>query len=173
MHIRSASADDFEAVARLTNHYIVHTPIHFGSEPVTGDALRAAWESGQGRYPFLVAVGAAGAPGERPWLMGYAKAGRWRERAAYDRTAEVGIYVDPTVHGRGTGRALYAALIEACAAAGFHTLVGGIVLPNAASVALHASAGFERVGVFREVGFKLGAWRDVAWYQKMLAGPTA
>lgn len=160
--VRGVRAADFDAIAALTSHFILHTPIHFGTTPDEPAALRAAWEAQGGRYPYLVAE-VAGV------FAGFAKAGRWRDRAAYDRTAEVGIYVVPAMHGRGVGTRLYEALVEACRAAGFHTLVGGVVVPNDASERLHARAGFVRVGVFREVGFKMGAWRDVAWYQRMLA----
>jgi L-amino acid N-acyltransferase YncA len=75
--------------------------------------------------------------------------------------------------GRGLGRALYGALLDACARAGFHSAVADITLPNDASIALHERCGFEPVGVFRAAGFKLGRWHDVAWYQKRLADAPA
>ncbi|MDX2115236.1 MAG: GNAT family N-acetyltransferase [Planctomycetota bacterium] len=159
--VRAAVAEDFGSIAALTTHFILHTPIHFGTTPDTADALREAWEKSRDRYPFLVAeVG-----GE---FAGFAKAGRWRDRAAYDRTAEAGIYVRPEMHGRGVGKRLYAGLLGDCRGRGFHTVVGGVTMPNEASVRLHEGAGFRLVGVFREVGHKMGAWRDVAWYQVML-----
>lgn len=161
MRVRDVQAGDFPAIADVTNHYIARTPIHFGLEPVTAGDLRAIWES-HPRHPYIV-LDAADAG-----LVAYAKAGVWRERAAYNNTAEVGIYVHHDHHGRGHGRRLYRELIERCRGAGFHTLVGGITLPNAASVALHARLGFTHVGTFREVGRKFEAWHDVAFYQLMM-----
>jgi phosphinothricin acetyltransferase len=70
------------------------------------------------------------------------------------------------------GRTLYAALLDRLRAQGFHTALAGITEPNAASVALHRSLGFERVGVYREVGYKAGAWRDVSWWQLALGAAT-
>lgn len=160
--IRPVTPDDFRWIATLTNHYITTTAIHFGLTSVTDAELQAAWEKGRDRFPFLIAFC------DGLGLVGYAKAGTWRERAAYDNTAEVGIYVDPGWHGKGIGRALYTALINDCRARGFHTLVGGLTLPNPASQRLHESVGFTHVGNFREAGRKFDAWHDVAFYQLML-----
>ena len=112
------------------------------------------------------------------WLVheagGYAYATRHRERAAYRFTVETSVYVAEAAQGRGVGRALYDALLEEVARRGFRVALAGITLPNPASVALHESLGFEPVGVFREVGFKFGAWHDVGWWQRGLAeGPAA
>jgi phosphinothricin acetyltransferase len=161
--IRTVEEGDWEAIAALTNAYIVGTAVHFGYEPVTGAELRAAWWPKRERYPFLVADDTrTGA------FLGYAKAGSWRERAAYQWTAEVGIYVVADAQRRGVGRRLYGALIEACRARGFHSLVGGVTLPNEPSCALHEAMGFRRVATFARAGWKLGRWHDVAFYQCML-----
>lgn len=158
MTIRPTCSDDFDAIARITNHYIRETAIHFDEKPLTADELCAGWQSRRDRYPHLsLMIDAA--------LGGFAKAGPWRDRAAYRFTAEVGIYLRPDLTGPGMGRVLYRTLIDACRAAGFHTLVGGIALPNAASVALHERLGFRRVAEFREVGWKRERWHDVAFYQ--------
>jgi phosphinothricin acetyltransferase len=163
--LRPAAADDFAAIAAITNHYIETTAIHFGYQPVTADELRATWAAAQPRYPWRVAVAvAAGAVA----VVGYAKAGEWRSRAAYQWTAELGLYVDPAWHRRGIGRALYVDVIDAAAAAGFRSVIGGITLPNPASVELHRVLGFAHVGTFRDAGYKLGAWHDVGFYQRRL-----
>ena len=163
MRIRPVTDGDFDAVAELTNVYIEGTAIHFGYEPVSGSELRNAWWPKRDRYPFLVAVLESGS------FLGYAKAGVWRERAAYRWTAEVGVYVQPGAHGQGIGKGLYATLIEACAARGLHSLVGGITLPNERSVRLHESLGFRKVAHFERAGWKLGRWHDVGFWQLMLA----
>jgi L-amino acid N-acyltransferase YncA len=162
LRIREVEDRDWDAVARLTNVYINGTAVHFGYDPVSGDELRSAWWPKRERYPFLIAEDAAGR------FLGYAKAGSWRERTAYQWTAEVGIYVEADVQGKGVGRRLYQALIDACRERGFQSLVGGITLPNDASCALHESLGFRRVATFARAGWKLGAWHDVAFYQVML-----
>ena len=111
-----------------------------------------------------------------PWLvyedahevLGYAYASRHRERAAYQWAVEVSAYVDRRAHRRGIGRALYSTLFRILALQGFHRAYAGITLPNPASVGLHTSVGFTPVGVYRGVGFKHGAWHDVAWYERDL-----
>lgn len=161
--IRPVTEADFDAVADITNHYIRNTPIHFGLEPVTGDALFRAWHPKRALHPFLVKTD------ERGGVIAYAKAGTWRDRAAYERTAETGIYIRPEACGQGIGGPLYMALIRACRSeSGLHTLVAGVALPNLPSERLHERCGFAKVGVFREVGWKMGAWRDTAFYQLML-----
>lgn len=170
IHIREVCGADFVAIAALTNIYIVRTSIHFGYEPVTADELAASWRKGRERYPFLVAeVERADAAGRVAKVFaGYAKAGTWRERAAYQWTTEVGIYVEEEFHRAGVGRALYAKLLDELKTRGFHSAVGGITMPNDPSVRLHESMGFRHVGTFRQAGWKFDAWHDVAFYQVML-----
>lgn len=157
--VRPAEPADFDAIAAITNHYIATTTIHFGYEPVSADVLRA---SVRPRYPWFV----ADAQGR---VVGYAKAGTWRERAAYDWTTEIGLYVDHEMRGRGIGNALYTALLDELARRGFRSAIAGISLPNAPSIALHRAFGFSSVGVVREAGFKHGRWTDVEFFQKQLA----
>lgn len=174
MRIRPVTAADFDAIAALTNIFIRDTVIHFGEEPVTAEELRTAWQSTRDLYPFLVAEddGDQGpAPSIEAWpaaFLGYAKAGAWRTRSAYRFSAEVGIYMVPAAQGRGLGTALYSSLIDACRKAGFHALIGGITMPNEASVRLHERLGFAPIGVFPEVGFKFDRWHDVGFWQRKL-----
>jgi phosphinothricin acetyltransferase len=160
--IRQAREDDFDAVAAITNFYIEHTAIHFSAQPVAAADLRGAWLAARERYPFLVARS-----GGR--VLGYAKAGVWRERAAYAWTPECGVYVLHGEHRRGIGRAMYARLFDIMARQGFRSVVAGATLPNEASVRLHLSMGFVAQGVIRQAGWKMGRWWDVAFFQKMLA----
>lgn len=162
MFIRPVEPGDFAAIAALTNEFIRGTAIHFGYEEVTAEELRRAWEKSRSRYPYFVAVDEAGG------LVGYAKAGVWRERAAYQWTAETTVYVAPAMHRRGVGRALYSALIEECRRRGFHSVMGGITLPNEASVRLHESLGFRKIGHHAQVGWKFGRWHDTGLWQLML-----
>jgi L-amino acid N-acyltransferase YncA len=190
--VRPVQPGDFGAIAALTNHYIAHTSIHFGYEPVTATDLHAAWERTRDRYAQLVAIAPPpsapaspsaprderepAAPPPLPGdpsggvgvLAGYAKTATWRERAAYTWAAEVGIYVHPVFQGRGVGKALYRALIDISRRQGFHTLVAGITMPNEPSVRLHESVGFQRVGVYRRVGWKFGHWHDAGFWEMPL-----
>jgi phosphinothricin acetyltransferase len=100
-------------------------------------------------------------------VVGYAYGSPHRERAAYASSCDVAIYVDPAYARQGIGRALYAALLPILADT-HHAAFAGIALPNEASVGLHQAMGFTLVGVYREVGWKMGAWRDVGWWQRLL-----
>ncbi|HEV2790212.1 MAG TPA: GNAT family N-acetyltransferase [Solirubrobacterales bacterium] len=102
-------------------------------------------------------------------VVGYAYGYPFQQRPAYRWTVGVSVYVATEEHGRGVGRALYDALFDRLRERGFRMAHAGITLPNEASVALHESLGFERVGVNREIGWKHGAWRDVGWWQLELA----
>lgn len=159
--IRPVQSEDFDAIAALTNTYITGTAVHFAYSPVTADELRQQWETTKDRYPFLVAeINGA--------FAGYAKASQWRTREAYNWTPEVGLYIEPAHQGKGVGRELYALLLKRLRTAGFRSAIGGITLPNPASIRLHQSLGFVHVGTVKQAGFKLDAWHDVAFYQKML-----
>ncbi|MBL0926501.1 MAG: N-acetyltransferase family protein [Phycisphaerales bacterium] len=162
MLIRPAQPEDFPAVAALTNVFIRETAIHFGYDPVTADDLHKAWAGHRDRYPWLVAE-------LEGRFAGYAKAGPWRERAAYQWTPESGIYVEPWTQRRGVGRALYVRLFEVLRAQGYHSLVAGITLPNEPSVRLHEAVGFVPAGVIARAGWKFGRWHDVGFWQKPLA----
>jgi len=114
----------------------------------------------------------------RPWLVaeqdgtiaGYAYASRHRERAAYRWASDVSVYVSADHRRLGVARSLYAELLDRLAGQGFRTVCAGIALPNPPSVALHESFGFALLGVYRDIGFKLGRWWDVGWWQLSL-GP--
>jgi L-amino acid N-acyltransferase YncA len=98
-------------------------------------------------------------------VVGFAYANPHRERAGYRWAADVSVYVDSKHRGQGVGRELYEALIGLIERQGVRRLLAGIALPNDASVRLHESLGFEPVGVYRRIGWKLGAWHDVGWWQ--------
>jgi phosphinothricin acetyltransferase len=100
-------------------------------------------------------------------VAGHAYGSPHRSRAAYASSCDVAVYVDPAHARRGIGRALYTDLL-ALLAPKYHAAFAGIALPNAASIALHEAMGFTPVGIYREVGWKLGGWRDVGWWQRLL-----
>jgi len=166
MQIRAPRDEDFAGIAEITNHYITTTAIHFAYEPVLASDLLAGWAARRDRYPWLVAD--AG-----DCIVGFAKAGVYRERAAYAWTTETAVYVAPTALRRGIGRALYEPLLAELATRGFRSAIAGIALPNDPSIALHRTLGFEPVGVVREAGYKLDGWHDVAFFQRMLSAAPA
>ena len=160
--LRAALATDGPAIARLYNHFVTHTTVSFEEVPVT-DAVMAARiaEVQSVPLPWLLAE-CDGA------LVGYAYATRWRVRSAYRYAVEVSVYVDPAYSRRGIGSRLYAALFAELRGLGMHTAIGGIVLPNVASVALHEKHGFRKVAHFSDVGFKFDRWIDVGYWQRAL-----
>jgi phosphinothricin acetyltransferase len=158
VEVRLVQDRDFPAIAALTNHFIRTSAIHFGYHDVTADELRAAWREHAELHPFLVAEHGGK-------FAGYAKASSWRARQAYQWTVETGLYVQSEQHGRGIGRALYERLLDLLRRQGFRTVVAGITLPNAVSVALHERFGFRSAGTVHHAGFKRGSWHDVGFWQ--------
>ena len=105
-------------------------------------------------------------------IAGYAYGGPHRERAAYNWTVEVSAYVDRSAQRDGVGRELYLALFDELKRRGYRLLVAGITLPNEASVGFHQALGFQRVGVYKNIGFKFDRWWDVGWWQLDLGEPA-
>jgi L-amino acid N-acyltransferase YncA len=164
MLIRDADAErDAGACAALYAPYVRDTPISLEERVPTADELADRIETTTRTHPWLVAH-----DGEA--LLGYAYATRHRERACYRWAADVTVYVAPERQRRGVGRELYETLFGLLAEQGLRIACAGITLPNAASVGLHESLGFEPVGVYRNIGWKLGAWHDVGWWQLALGG---
>ncbi len=162
MIIRDAQAGDAGALADLYNHYVAHTVTTFEEEPVSGEEMGARVQDVAGwQLPWLVLV-------EEGQLLGYACAVRWKMRSAYHNSCESTIYLHAGALGKGRGRALYGALLERLRELGAHAVMGGIALPNPASVALHEKLGFVKVAHFAEVGRKFDRWVDVGYWQKLL-----
>ena len=161
--IRDATSADAPACAALYAPYVLDTAVSFETEPPAAEEMARRISDAQERHAWLVAEHDGA-------VAGYAYAGAWRSRAAYNRTAETSIYLAPSATGRGLGSALYTALLQRLAQLDFRTAVAGMTLPNPASERLHAGLGFTPVGVFRRVGWKNGAWQDVSWMQLNLAG---
>jgi phosphinothricin acetyltransferase len=104
-------------------------------------------------------------------VVGYAYGGVHRSRTAYQWTAEVSAYVDRAAQRTGAGRLLYTELLDRLRRRGFRLVVAGITLPNEASVGIHEALGFERVGIYKNIGWKAGQWWDVGWWQLDLGAP--
>lgn len=160
--IRSARPDDAAAIVQIYNHYVQHTVVTFEEAPVTAETMAERIAEVQALpLPWLV-VEREGA------VTGYAFASKWKPRSAYRHTVECSVYLAPDAGRGGLGSALYTALFADLKARGIHVVIGGIALPNPASVALHEKFGLHKVAQFEEVGFKLGRWIDMGYWQKTL-----
>jgi phosphinothricin acetyltransferase len=156
--IRLATEGDAEEIAAIYAPNVTDTVISFELEPPTPDEMRRRIEVTLQRYPWLVCERHDGR------VSGYAYAGAHGSRAAYQWSVDVSIYVHEEARRTGVGRALYISLFAALELQGFYNAYAGATLPNPASVGLHEGVGFRRVGVYRGVGYKLGAWHDVVWW---------
>ena len=160
--IRPVSAGDADSIARIYNHFILNTIVTFEEQAVSAQEIagRIA-EVASASLPWLVA--------ERDGqIIGYAYASKWKGRCAYRYSVESTVYLDPDCLGQGLGSALYERLFAALRERGMHVVIGGIALPNPASVALHERLGMKKAAHFSEVGFKLGKWIDVGYWQAIL-----
>jgi L-amino acid N-acyltransferase YncA len=157
--VRMAGADDAAALAAIYRPYVTDAVTSFEIDPPGAAEMARRIEAVLGVAPWLVALDDTGDP------IGYAYASRHAERAAYQWSVDVTVYIRQGNQRRGVGRALYAALFPLLRLQGFYVAHAGITLPNPASVGLHESFGFLPVGVYPAVGWKLGAWRDVGWWQ--------
>ncbi len=156
--IRLASAADGESVSRIYAPVVAGTAISFEVDPPSPDEMAARIVSTLKVAPWLVWE----REGE---VVGYAYASRHRERAAYQWSVDVSVYIAEAHRRAGTGRALYRTLLALARLQGFCVAHAGITLPNAASVGFHESFGFRPIGVYPKVGYKAGGWRDVGWWQ--------
>lgn len=159
--IRNVLPSDAEAICAIYNPIILNTVISFEEEavPIADMALRIKTISE--KLPWLVAE-------QDGVLAGYAYASKHRERSAYRFSVETTAYVAPRMYRMGVGTALYNALLSRLRALSLHAALGGIALPNPASIALHEKCGFKKVAHFEQVGLKLGRWVDVGYWQIVL-----
>ncbi len=163
--IRLARAEDAAGVLEIYAPIVRSSPTSFELEPPTCEVMAQRMRQTLTWHPWLVLES------ERPGsLAGYAYASVFRARPAYRWTTEVSVYVHEEARGRGVARALYAALFRVLARQGLRTVIGGISLPNPASVRLHESMGFRPVGRFEHVGYKFDAWHTVGFWSLDLVG---
>jgi len=160
--IRSAAPGDAADLADIYNHYVANSCITFETEPLSSQQMahRVA-ETIATPLPWLVAEESTG-------LIGFAYASMWRGRRAYRFSVETTIYLDAARTRQGIGSKLYIALIDALRETSMHSAIGGIALPNEASIQMHERMGFRKVGHFEQIGYKLGRWVDVGYWQLAL-----
>ena len=173
MQIRLAASGDAEAIRAIYNVEVLESTNTFDMVPRSVEDQQA-WLAGHGGvHPAIVATelpggtqGHAGAGGDM--VIGFGSLSTFRERSGYAGTAENSLYVDRSHRGKGVGKALLAELLTLASSHGFHSVIARIAGHNQASIGLHTAAGFELVGVEREVGRKHRQWLDVVELQRML-----
>ena len=160
--IRQADRSDAASIASIYNHYVAETVVTFDEQPISSEEMARRIEEVQAAsLPWLVAE-------HDDRVVGYAYAAPWKRRAAYRFSVEITVYLDPNHFGRKLGTKLYNELFAILRNTQAHAVIGGIALPNDASVALHEKFGMHKVAVFKEVGFKFNRWIDVGYWERTL-----
>ena len=161
--VRDATEDDAAACAAIYAPYVLETAISFETEPPSAEEMADRMADSLRTHAWLVLE-------EDGRVVGYAYGKRFAPRHAYRWACEVSVYLELGRRRTGGGRMLYEALLRRLAERGYRVAMAGMTLPNEASVALHRAMGFVPIGTYRRIGYKHGAWHDVAWTQCFLAG---
>lgn len=160
--LREVELSDAQQIANIYNYYIEKTVITFEEQLVSENDIKSRIEKiKQAGHIWLVAEIST-------QIVGYAYSAPWRDRSAYRFASEVSVYLSSNSQGKGLGSLLYQSLFEQLKLTQMKILIGGITLPNEASVALHEKFGMEKVAHFHEVGFKFDQWLDVGYWQVKL-----
>ena len=157
-HIRLANQNDAEEIWAIYAPIVRDTVISFELEPPTIAEMQCRLVTTLESFPWLVWE-------QEGSVRGYAYAGKHRVRAAYQWSVDVSVYIHAEARRTGIGRALYHSLFAILRLQGYYNAYAGIALPNPGSVGLHEALGFVPAGVFRHVGYKLGEWHDVGYWQ--------
>ena len=161
--MRDVISGDAARIADIYNHYVLNTAVTFEEAPVDSTAIEARIDEAlSAGLPYLICET------EGAGVIGFAYASKWKGRCAYRYSLEVSVYLAPEQTGKGAGSRLYTELFSRLSALGYYVVIGAITLPNPASIALHEKFGMEKVGHFKEVGFKFGKWVDVGYWQGIL-----
>jgi phosphinothricin acetyltransferase len=160
MLIRLIQDKDVDRITEIYNHYITDTIITFEEERVVPATMSARIKKiTTDNLPWFVAEDDSGD------VVGYAYATKWRERFAYRYSVEITVYLSVNAIKNGIGSGLYETLFSELKTRNIHTVIGGITLPNEASIALHEKFGMKKVAHFKDVGFKFKQWLDVGYWQ--------
>lgn len=157
--IRFVEEKDIESILNIYKPYIENTSITFECEVPSLENFKSRVNKISSFYPYLVCE-------VDNKVIGYAYAGKIREREAYKWNAELSIYLDNKYVSLGIGKILYMALIDILKLQNIYNIYGVITLPNDKSVKLHNNLGFRTLGVFKNTGYKADAWHDVIWFEK-------
>jgi L-amino acid N-acyltransferase YncA len=161
MLVCAATAEDAARCAEIYRPFVTDNWVSFELTPPDQAEMARRIASYTESHGWLIAV-------LDGVVAGYAYGSPHRAREAYQTSCDVAVYIDPAFTRRGIGRALYNALLPLLADRGYHAAYAGIALPNPGSIGLHEAMGFTAIGVYKEVGWKMGGWRDVGWWQRLL-----
>lgn len=161
--VRAAAPADLPALTEIYNHYVRTSGVTFDDTPFTVEARQEWFAHYASTGPHRLLVGVDGDD-----VLGYATTSPFRAKPGYVTSVEMTVYLRPDATGRGLGRMLYSALLEALADQDVHRAYAGVALPNDASVALHERLGFREIGTYVEVGRKFGRYWDVRWFEREL-----
>lgn len=161
MQIRRVHIDDADQLLDIYRPYVEQTAFTFETTAPTVEQFAGRIRTNTEKYPWLVAE-------DKGRVIGYAYAGKHREREAYQWCVESSVYVLESYHGKGLAKQLYEPLFDILRDCGYINVYAGITMPNPKSFSFHAKMGFEHVGVYKNIGYKLGRWHDVGWMVKVL-----
>jgi phosphinothricin acetyltransferase len=159
--IRLITPNQAQAALDIYAYYVNNTSITFETVVPSLEQFSKRIEDVTKNYPWLVCM-------QDGKMVAYAFAKMHRPTGAYLWSPEVTIYVANDFQGKGIGRKLYEALFAVLKLQGFYTVFAGVVMPNLKSIGLHQALGFEEIGLFKNIGFKLGSWHSAQWFQKSL-----
>ena len=160
--IRSVCLNDAVSITDIYNEYITDSVVTFEEKTISTEVMKSRIEKVTAAdLPWLVAE-------QESEIQGYCYATPWKERLAYRFSVEVTVYLKPNLKGRGLGTKLYESLFEKLENMKIHAALGGITLPNKASIALHEKFAMEKVAHLKQVGYKFDQWLDVGYWQKIL-----
>lgn len=159
--LRGCRPSDASKICEIYNHFVRETVFTFEEEAVSEGEMASRIQEITEELPWLVWEQAGS-------IGGYAYATRWKSRPAYRFSTESTVYVAPGLTRRGIGTRLYETLVTELRRRNVHCVVGGIALPNEASIALHERLGFSKIGHFSQIGWKLGRWVDVGYWELLL-----
>ena len=160
MLIRNARKRDSSAIAKIYNYYIENTPITFEIKKIKPSEIAKRMKGNSKEFPWIVGL-------VDGIVIGYAYASEFQERAAYKHSKELTVYIHKNHQGRGYGKMLYKKLISMLKKTDCAVMIGGIALPNKASVRLHEKLGFKKAAHFKKVGRKFGKWIDVGYWERI------
>ncbi len=168
VRIRRAKREDCVGILAIYNHAVLHTTASYDYEPRTLEH-RLDWFEAHARDDLAIFV----AEGESGEVLGWSALNKYHDRLGFRFTAENSVYVAESCRGRGLGGRLLEPLIAAAEVRGLHAILAAIDADNQASIRLHAKHGFEKVGQFRQVGYKFGRWLDVVYMERFIGLPIA
>jgi len=156
--IRKVRIEDAQQLVDIYNYYVLNSIVTFDDIPFDHSFFEDKINTISSQYPFYIFE-------ENNEILGYAYANKWRLKPAYKHTIETTIYLKPSATGKQIGTKLYTYLVSELKKQNYHAIIGGLSLPNDASIKLHENLGFKKVAHYNEVGRKFNKWVDVAFWQ--------